>query len=75
MAKEFDAGNAITRQRMSRQEFYAAHEDGMAALKQHDHAGFSQAVERERVAIEKHSQAVDEWSLALRRIVREGPSE
>ena len=69
---ESDIGDAIDRHRKSRKEFDAAHEDGMAALKRHDHAALTEAVERERAAIEKHSQAVDELHSAL---LRRTPSD
>ena len=67
MAKKSDIGDAAERERTSRKEFDAAHEEGMAALKRHDHAGLSKAIKKEGAAIEKHSQAIDEVTAALPR--------
>jgi hypothetical protein len=75
MAEESAVSHAMERQRMSRKEFEAAHEEGMSALKRHDLASFAKAIEKEAAAMEKHSQTVDGLNSALRSAVRETNSK
>ena len=44
----------------SREEFQQAHDEGRAALEQHDTEALADAIAHERQAIAKHRQATDE---------------
>jgi len=44
--------------RRSRQQFSAAHQHGLDALKRHDYGALNQAIAEEAAAIDTHAQAV-----------------
>jgi hypothetical protein len=75
MAAGMDEHEKIERARRlheeSREEFQQAHDDGLAALEQHDTDALADAIAHERRAIAKHRQATDEMkSMADDRLAR-----